>query len=118
MPDLLQHEAQAHKTGPWLACAAQDILPKEQARKQLMLGDERVALLISGRRDEEAIWQRQATNLREAGSPLAVYAAADGRYPMMRYLRAFDLVVGAGGYHTVHECRAAGVALKAVPMKR
>ena len=40
------------------------------------------------------------------------------RFPAMRYLRAADLVVAAGGYHAVHEARQLGLPAIFVPQRR
>jgi UDP:flavonoid glycosyltransferase YjiC (YdhE family) len=39
-------------------------------------------------------------------------------WPLVELLRGVDVLVGAGGYHTVQEARAAGVPLVALPQRR
>ena len=45
-------------------------------------------------------------------------ARVDERFPAMRYLRAADLVVAAGGYHAFHEIRQLGLPAVFVPQRR
>lgn len=53
------------------------------------------------------------TNPRTATDPISI-----AHWPLMEAIRAVNVLVGAGGYNTVHEARATGTPLLAIPQKR
>ncbi len=65
-------------------------------------------------------FERTTVRFVSIDAPALAVAGTIGQrcWPLLRYLRGVDLLVGAGGYHTVHEARAAGVPLIAVPQSR
>ncbi|MCZ7648341.1 MAG: hypothetical protein M5U26_24295 [Planctomycetota bacterium] len=125
----------AAKTGPWLIRDADELLTPAAAREALGLSPGRRAILVLGcGRPEElevagALTGRLAEGFRaEADVCFAAPVPVSGlvergartllRWPLLELLRGVDLLVGAGGYNTVHEARSAGVPLLAVPRRR
>jgi hypothetical protein len=122
-------------TEPWLICDAEEMWPPAVARAMLIGDRPSVEPLIvvsgSGRRDESLAAAQQAADWATRLAPAVVRfvsldsfalrvagAVARECWPLLRYLRGVDLVIGAGGYHTVHETRAAEVALIAIAQTR
>lgn len=110
---------------------------REQAREQLGIAeDERAVLLTLGAatsRGQADIPQHIVEAMSSLGkewvpyfllSPLddptsvPVGARVVRGFPIAHLLRAFDLVVGAAGYNTVHEARVMGVRALLVPNPR
>jgi hypothetical protein len=61
----------------------------------------------------EVIWARAPISLQDVALPEGVTAIS--RFPLVRYLRAFDVFVGAAGYNTCCEVLQAGVPALLVP---
>lgn len=131
-------------TAPWLICGADELLPPPLARAALMARragvvglsgtlDAGPLIVVSGSgRPAEAL-----TAATLAAKWASLFASAIVRFvsldpravagsgqagtscwPLMRYLQGVDLVVGAGGYHTVYETRAVGTPLIAIGQPR
>lgn len=119
----------AVRTAPWLLCEATELLSREAARRQLRVESELPVVLVpaAGRPEEVAGDRQLATRLAEelrgrAEVRLALFSAMRPQstelqtiaaWPLLAVLPGVDIVVGAGGYHTVHEARAVGVPLLA-----
>lgn len=125
----------ATRVGPVTLLDEEDLLPRDEARRELGLDPEAPALLISlgagnindlasdlgaftsAAADLPGEWltvvarpsiARQDADLPEHVTPVSVY-------PLSRYLRAFDAAVVAAGYNSFHEMVMAGVPAAYVP---
>jgi len=109
----------AVRTAPWLVRDPHERLSRVAAREALGVGDERPLVLVSraGTPAESAAAPALAARLEDAlGAD--VHVRCPSHWPLVELLPGADLLVGAGGYHTVHEARACGVPLLAVPRPR
>lgn len=114
-------------TDPWLICDADELLPRREARRRLRVApsDDRPVIVVvgTGRPGEvsemsevarriKATWSTALVRFASVQS-LAGHARADEvrDWPLFRLHLGIDLLVGAGGYHTVHEARASGTPL-------
>jgi hypothetical protein len=61
----------------------------------------------------QAVWARAPISVRDVELPSGVVPVSV--YPLARYLRAFDAVVGAAGYNTCYELVQSGVPALLVP---
>jgi UDP:flavonoid glycosyltransferase YjiC (YdhE family) len=64
-------------------------------------------------RGYEVVWARAPISLQDVALPEGVTTIT--RYPLVRFMRAFDLFVGAAGYNTCCEVLQAGVPALLVP---
>ena len=126
----------AHRVPPVSLLDVLEPLPRDEAARALGLDPEqRTALVTLGSgalgHDEDAV-AAAVTALREDSGPAWQVATTQGAlhhgdageqhvhvlrgvYPLVAYVRAFDLVVSAAGYNAVHEFVAAGVPTVLVP---
>lgn len=119
----LAGEVGALRTAPWLALDRGDLLSRDEARAQLVAGERKLVVVSSaGPEDEAPRWRELAERLTGALPDCAVVLASlDGPrpiLPLLKYLAGVDLLVGAGGYHTVNEARATATPLLAFPQPR
>jgi hypothetical protein len=123
-------------TAPWLACDSDELLSSEAAREALFIEpeDDRpvVAVTCNGKPDEQDECVELSVELREQLGDRAIVRlvtldqgicerhpkASVRMWPFLRLHRSVDLVIGSGGYNTVHECRATGTRLLAIARKR
>jgi UDP:flavonoid glycosyltransferase YjiC (YdhE family) len=118
--------AHTHRTRPWLIRDASDLLAPDQARRALgAAADAQVALVIGSGTAAEVEALREAARALQARTDAAVIFAGPGdaasagwRWPLFTLLRGAAVVLGSGGYQTVHEARAAGVPLVALARPR
>ena len=119
---------------PWPADSRGDRLRLQALNSETLSDDQGEPLVVvsgSGRTEEALAAGRWAASMTgrfertmvrfvSLDAPALAVAGTIGQrcWPLLRYLRGIDLLVGAGGYHTVHESRAAGVPLIAVPQPR
>ena len=131
----LEHLVHA-RTNPWLVCDAAELVPRANARKILGVTENSQLPLIvvsgCGTSDESLEMAKFALNLhREFGSSCHVRVTSlDERpvreagelgvslWPILAVLPAVDLLVGAGGYHTVYESRLTQTPLFAMARDR
>ena len=118
----------ALKTAPWLLLRPFELMSRREAR--CVLGVDLSAPLVivvgSGRQQEPQrfaqLAQRLAADLDGLAqvrfASLAPFAGAINAWPLLRLLPAADLLVGAGGYNTVHEARALKLPLFGLPQPR
>ncbi|MCA9139811.1 MAG: hypothetical protein KDB00_23725 [Planctomycetales bacterium] len=131
-------QPQITRTDPWLIRDADELLAPDAARRMLEIenGDlPVVAVLGCGRIDEVAQMRDLAIRIgrRLHGSAIVRFVTKDsdwyeiedesnvtalGLWPFFEAIRGVSIVVGAGGYNTVHETRAAGKPLIAMPWPR
>lgn len=127
---------QAVVTAPWLVCDADELLPTDAARQALGIGaaDSRRLVVISGCGKPEELDESAALAVelkQHFGANAAVRLAMVSRpasslatglhvacWPLLAVLRGVDLLIGAGGYNTVHEARATATSLLALSRKR
>ncbi len=114
------------RTAPWLVRDAEELLDRESARAGLGLTPSDgpgVVVLGCGTPEEVAETRKRATRLQgELGPGIRVLAVGPGlelsHWPLLECMPGVDLLIGAGGYHTVHETRATGTPLLAFPRAR
>ena len=127
---------QSEKTAPWLLADADEILSPNEARHKLRAAQNTlpiIAVIDSGKTDELVETTRIAAILDERFGheaciryirPRDLAPNIDGAHrtlalwPLLPTYSAVSLVVGAGGYNTVQECRATATPLIAMPRKR
>lgn len=125
-----------HRTEPWMICDAGEVLPRHEARCQFGVTQEELMPLIlvsgSGSPQEALDSARFARRLkREVGQLATVrFASLDSiamaeageigcsLWPLLMTLAGVDLLIGAGGYHTVYEARRMQCPLLAIPRRR
>lgn len=116
-------------TEPWLIRDASELLSVEEARTAFSIADhdKRPCCLIPGcGRPEEALEMRQLAEwLRDRLSNRVCirFCSPDANathiiWPLLPVLPGVDVIIGAGGYNTVHEARATGTPLLALPRPR
>ena len=123
--------ASAVVTEPWLVLDPDELLDSQSARDSLLIerDDNRLVVVVSGcgKPDEQFAMRRMATRIADHfGDRLNVrYAhpssAMDSNiciWPLLHVHRGIDVLIGAGGYNTVNECRATGTPLLALPRNR
>jgi len=103
-------------------------LTKAEARRELGVSAEcRLLLGIgSGERDQQArvcrllekLCTRLGLTLRFVSAELQLASNVVDLFPAAPVLVGADVIVAAGGYHTVHEIRAAGVPAVFLPQRR
>jgi UDP:flavonoid glycosyltransferase YjiC (YdhE family) len=127
--------AEAKLVDPIVLLDDGELLPREQAERELGLEPGRVNVLVNLGQGEEvreassrclaALADRDGVQVAALSSALAeledvpegvVHLRAT--YPMSRYLRAFDAAVSAAGYNAYHELVRFGVPTLFVPMAR
>ncbi|MEO1134534.1 MAG: UDP-N-acetylglucosamine--LPS N-acetylglucosamine transferase, partial [Cyanobacteria bacterium J06639_1] len=127
------HFPQTVRTQPWLLRDRDELPTEVRARSLLNLPDEpspTIAVLASGLPREREEFGDLATSLAEAMPDVRVRCIAPtcpescraslwvAHWPAIECLPVVDLVVGAGGYNTVSECRFVGVPLVALARER
>lgn len=126
------------RTAPWLVRARHELLTPGAARAALdatgagpliaVVGCGTAAELRGAGRFAQELRRRLADGppagarpqMRFLAPPGAVEDALDPRWvwPLLAHLPGVDLLIGAGGYHTVHEARATATPLLALPRPR
>lgn len=123
----LAAELGAIRTAPWLIAASLDLASAGAARAAWGAppGDERPIVVVATTfEDEDArglvdLARALASELEASVRVVASHPHADGApVPLARLLGGVDLLVGAGGYHLVHEARATMTPLAALASYR
>lgn len=113
--------AGAVRTEPWLVRSLEEVLTREAARKPLGLDGEKPCAMVcaAGNRDEVWWYEGVAALLSECSAyDVRLIAPGTSYWPAMDLYNAADVVIGGGGYNTIHECLAMGVPLIARPWPR
>lgn len=112
----------ARRTEPWLICQADEMRPREEVRRALGVEDDEklVAVIGCGTAEEIEEARRLARRIEGAGRAVRLFTPFDEapRWPLFEDFLGFDAIVGAGGYNTVHEARAARRPLLSLPRRR
>jgi hypothetical protein len=119
-------------TNPWLIRDEDELLSRDEARAAFGITESDgplVVVLGAGKepeiREREGLYRRLRSRL--AGRAAVRWIASSPHnsgepqlslWPFFQYIRGADLIVGAGGYNTVYESRAAGVDLLAAVQTR
>lgn len=120
---LFESHPRATRTEPWLLLDDDELLDRQDARQRWEV-DERPLVLVSGcGRPNEVVAAREMAGTLSArfGTRANIRFAspnASSHWPLLQLLNGVDLLVGGGGYNTVHEARATGTALLALTQKR
>jgi UDP:flavonoid glycosyltransferase YjiC (YdhE family) len=127
--------AEAHQVAPMVFLDDSELLPREEAARELGLDPERPAILVQlGQGSEVAAATDRCLRVLGARDEIQVAAASSAiaalldvpagivhlgsAYPMSRYYAAFDGAVAAAGYNAFHELIRFGVPTLFVPMRR
>lgn len=120
-------------TAPWLVRDARELLSPEAARAALGVDSDLPLVVVAGAGTPREVRAQShlAERLVERFSgrltgraevrllaPPSPGLAARWAWPLLEHLPGVDLLVGAGGYHTVHEARATGTPLLALARPR
>lgn len=134
----IESSHQITRTAPWLIRDADELLAPDQARRALEIEQDDlpvVAVLGCGRTDEVTQMQDLARRIERQtqGRAIVRFISKDAQaldfhpkpieppldiWPFFETIRGVSIVVGAGGYNTVHETRAAGKPLIALAWPR
>jgi UDP:flavonoid glycosyltransferase YjiC (YdhE family) len=126
---------EAHQVAPIVFLDDSEVLPRDEAARELGLDPERPAILVQlGQGAEVAAATDSCLHVLAGRDDVQVAAASsaiaglldlpDGivhlrsTYPMSRYYSAFDGAVAAAGYNAFHELVRFGVPTLFVPMRR
>lgn len=133
LPKSFLRHPRSYGVHPILAMNPKDILNKDEARKEMGINKNDFLILIVGSDTPErtdaffesiaravAAIKSDKVTLRFASpygrnSPKALHTSY---FPLMKLLRAADLVIGNAGYHLFHECCASGVNALLFPRPR
>ena len=118
----------AYRTKPWIACSPKDILSADTARQRLQVTSQQpvVVCLASGKPEEVeqmvTIGNTLVTELNETCQVRVIAAREQDSclqfWPAICLHAGIDLLVGGGGFNTVHETRATGTSLLAFARPR
>lgn len=129
----LAHLPQARRTLPWLIADSAELLSPAAARAELGVPGSQPIIAVSGSGTDDEVretgeWAaRLESELAEEARVIWICAAGASRapgpptlsvWPLLLLLPGVDVLVGSGGYHTVHEARATGTPLVALPRPR
>ena len=128
----VESSPQAVATAPWLIRSAHELLPVDEARQILGLepGQPCVIVCAAGNDDELEWYGAVVSQLRALNPSLGVRCIAPAcppgcpsecwisYWPAMDLYPAAGVVIGGGGYNTIHECLACQVPLIARPWPR
>ena len=118
---------------PVLPCYGNEILSGTEARRMLAVPKNKflvIAISTINSSDTDKFFEMAYNALMKACNPKVAVkfaspygssspaSAHTSYFPLMKLMRGVDLVVGHGGYHIVHETRALGVPLAAMPIKK
>ncbi|WP_428264144.1 hypothetical protein [Haliangium sp.] len=124
-PAPLAGHSRAVSTAPWLLCDRSELLDRAAARRALGADGDRLLVLVTGTGRQDEIDQSEAVAeslSRALGDQAKVRFSAPGRpenrWPLLPLLAGVDVLVGAGGYNTVHEARATATPLLALARPR
>jgi hypothetical protein len=123
----------ARRTAPWFVRDANELFAVDEARVQLGIGNtvlKTIVVVGCGKLCELPAFRRLARQLQKVlqGKANVRFVCMDdthhdpqghlSTWPLIRCMPAIDLVLGAGGYNTVNECRATHTPLLAVGQPR
>lgn len=128
---------QAHRSAPWLIRDRQDLRSPRDARRKLRVASDKPVIAVLGCGNAGELDEMRSIALRLADkfqtsaeirfvSPLSAESDSASSndlieitlWPFMDVLRGVTLVIGSGGYNTVHETSAVGVKLVGLPRRR
>ncbi|MHB9133217.1 MAG: hypothetical protein ACYDBB_19275 [Armatimonadota bacterium] len=110
---------------PILIRDAEELLPREEARRRLGIHDDR--MVVVGVSTGDAEWETDFCNLLQkvwrrvqpdAHLRFASVRKTAAHYPLFELCNGIDLVIGAAGYNLFHETQAAGVPAIFLPQPR
>jgi hypothetical protein len=117
----LEHR-NAVTTGPWVLLHAEELLEPVAVRTYMGCPPDRPLVVVCDAADpEEAAGLATIADLLRSrfGSAVHVHQAELAEtWPLMRLHLGVDLLVGAGGYNTVHEARLTATPFRAVARQR
>ncbi|HLL56122.1 MAG TPA: hypothetical protein VK447_21345 [Myxococcaceae bacterium] len=116
----------ARRTVPWLIRDRAELCAPAEARRRLGAREGQRVVVVSGAGTaaEAEEMARLATALQASLGPQVVVRwvspedGGGGHWPLLELLPGVDVLVGAGGYHTVNEARATGTPLVALARER
>ena len=140
-PAVFENQPHAVRTAPWLIRDADALLPVAAARRMLEVASNTlpvVAVIGCGKREEveqmRSVAQRLAGDCAETAAVRFVTPLSSGDirsddpapagpvtvnvWPFLDVIRGVSLIVGSGGYNTVHEARVTGTRLIGWPRRR
>ena len=116
-------------TAPWLLFNHNELYSRKRARMHFGLNqmDDKPLIVICGTGNKEELkffssladeLKRKLTNIDILFNSPANQPGQMGIWPLLKFIRGVDVLIGSGGYNLVHESRMTETQLFAFPQKR
>ena len=117
----LQHR-NAILTAPWVMFDSDELLERSAVRAHFACPADRALCVVcdaTDRSEADGLAALAHALRQQLASVVHVHLATlEDTWPLQRLHLGIDLLIGSGGYNTVHEARLSGTPLRAIPRQR